>query len=239
LKVIILEDNLTYALDYEMILEKLDIKVLGVFKSIQPALKSLRKQRPDFMIVDLLLDNNEKGLDFIEEIKSYRIPFIICTGYPERNFMDAALKLGAEAFFSKPLDKAALSYEIIKLRNRLEEESGSGKSILVKYKKSLIKIPQKSIRRIETEGNYSYVYVDDDRKYIVKISLKNLLGTLDKNQFIQCHRSNIVNISRITSLNSYDRTLTLRSGERIELGSKYKSGVKEAFMKLNPSEDES
>lgn len=230
---LILEDNLSYALDYEIILEKLGIKVLGVCKKIKPALELIRKEIPDFLIVDLLLDNNERGLDFIEEIRNYSIPFIICTGYPEDDFMKVALDQGAEAFLSKPLDKAALKFEIIKLARKIDESQFNDKNIIVKYKKSLIKVPQSTIRKVETEGNYSYLFVGTDRKYIMKTSLKKILEMLDVNIFKQCHRSSVVNLNWITQINSYDKSITLKNGEKIFLGDKYKNTIKSAFKDVS------
>lgn len=229
---LILEDNLSYALDYEMILEKLGIKILGVCKKSKPAIELIKREIPDFLIVDLLLDNNEKGLDFIEEIRNYSIPFIICTGYPEDDFMKVALEQGAEAFLSKPLDKAALKFEIIKLTKKIEESRANNKTIIVKYKKSLVKVPQSSIRKIETEGNYSYLFVGNDRKYIMKTSLKKILEMLDESTFKQCHRSSIVNLNWITQINSYDKCITLKNGEKVVLGDKYKNNIKCSFKDI-------
>lgn len=233
MKALILEDNLSYALDYEMILEKLGIKILGVCKKTKPALELIKKELPDFLIVDLLLDNNEKGLDFIEEIRNYSIPFIICTGYPEDEFMKIALEYNAEAFLSKPLDKAALKYELIKLTEKIKNQKTCEKNIIVKYRKSLISVPQNSIRRIETEGNYSYLYVDANRKYIIKSSLRKILDSLDRNIFKQCHRSSIVNLNWISQINSYDKNITLRNDETVVLGDKFKNEIKEAFKRLH------
>lgn len=216
-----------------MILEKLDIKILGVCKKTKPALELIRKEIPDFLIVDLLLDNNEKGLDFIEEIRNYAIPFIICTGYPEDEFMKIALEQGAEAFLSKPLDKAALKYEIIKLTKKIKESCVNERNIIVKYKKSLVKVPQSSIRKIETEGNYSYLFVDNDRKYIMKTSLKKIMEMLDEDIFKQCHRSSIVNLDWVIQINSYDKSITLKNNEKVALGDKYKNTIKEAFKDIS------
>ena len=100
LRAIILEDNISYSWDYEMILESLEIEVSGVYKSWRDALPEIKKQLPDFMIVDLFLDNNEKGMEFINQIKDYFIPTIICTGYPEQSYMDQALDYGVHAFMA-------------------------------------------------------------------------------------------------------------------------------------------
>ena len=179
MNVLIVEDNLSYALEYEMILEKLNHNVLGVFKNTASALKSITKVKPDFMIVDLFLEGNDKGFDFLETVKNYRIPFIICTGYPEKEYMDVAHELGAEAFFTKPLDKNALSFGIRHIAKNIESKINSDKNILVKYKRKLIKVPHRDILKIETKGNYSFLHIEGNQKYIIKLSLKKVQNQLN------------------------------------------------------------
>lgn len=213
-----------------MILSELGIQVLSVHKSWQDALPSIRKEIPDFMIVDLYLDKNEKGLDFLKEIKDLFIPTIVCTGYPEKEYMEEALELGVRAFISKPLDKASLIYQIKKLVKELENPDRLSDYLNIKEKGNLVKVPFKQIYKIKIEGNYSYVFLLSDKRYVVKLSLKKLMNQLDEKQFIRCHRSAVVNLSQIESIDMYINKIKLKNGLEIELGSKYRTAVKKAFI---------
>jgi len=233
LNVLIVEDNLSYALEYEMILEKFDYNVLGVFKNSSSALKSINKVRPDFMIIDLFLEGNDKGLDFLESVKNYRIPFIICTGYPEEEYMDIAHDLGAEAFFTKPLDKNALTYGIRHIAKKIESKSPSEKNILVKYKRKLIRVPHIDILKIETKGNYSYLHVEGDQKYIIKLSLKKVYNELDQQQFRQANRSSIVNLDKVKQIDTYNKKVILKNKDEVVLGRRFKEEFMRCFTEKN------
>ncbi len=233
MNVLILEDNLSYALEYEMILEKFNHNVLGVYKDILSAAESLVQIRPDFMIVDLFLEGNDKGLDFIESVKNYRVPFIICTGYPEQEYMDIAHKLGAEAFFTKPLDKNALSFGIRKLVKKIDSNRESDRNILVKYKRKVIKIAHSDILKIETKGNYSYVYVLGGQKYIIKLSLKKVSTDLDSQFFQQANRACLVNLEQVNQVDTYKKVIILKSGDEVVLGRRFKIDFMNNFTRFS------
>lgn len=219
-----------------MILEDLGVEVMGVYKSWQSALPIIKKNLPDLMIVDLFLDNNEKGLDFVEEMKDYFVPTIICTGYPEAEYMDQALKAGVRAFISKPIDKSALIYEIKKLINEQQESNKiEDDFIVVKDRKNRIRVPFEEICKIHIEGNYSYLYLISNKKFILKTSLNKLLNQINNNNnnFIRCHRSTVVNLSLIESLNLSESKLTLTNGSECIIGNKYKVEIKKAYLNIN------
>lgn len=231
LRTIILEDNISFAWDYEMILEKLDVKVTAVHKSWKNALKEIKKSPPDFMIVDVFLENNENGIDFIKEIKGLFIPMIICTGYPEDQFLDEALQNGVFAFLSKPLDKPAFTFAVKRIIDKISKDRMANDVLLLKDKGVLIKVPFDKIIKIEIEGNYSYVYTDANKKFILKMSLKKLLEKLDENVFQRCHRSTVINLDCISSFDVTNSKIELRNGEWIDIGSKFKNTIKLAFVK--------
>ncbi len=228
MKALILEDTISYVWDYEMILQKLGVDVVGVHKTWKDLVTDIRKASPDFMIIDLFLDQNEKGLDFIREVQNWHIPMIVCTGYPEQDFMDEALEYGVHAFFSKPLDKAALTYEIKKLMISIQEADNS-RYLLTKDKGVLIKVPFNKIYKIEIDGNYSSIYTLSGKKFVVKLSLKKLFEKLDEKIFVRCHRSTIVNINFLKKMDVPNNKIGLTNDEVIDLGNTFKNEMKAIF----------
>lgn len=211
-----------------MILQKLGVDVVGVHKTWKDLVADIRKASPDFMIIDLFLDQNEKGLDFIKEVQNWHIPMIVCTGYPEPDFMDEALDYGVHAFFSKPLDKAALTYEIKKLMISIQEADNS-RYLLTKDKGVLIKVPFNKIYKIEIDGNYSSIYTLSGKKFVVKLSLKKLFEKLDEKIFVRCHRSTIVNINFLKNMDVPNNKIGLTNDEVIDLGNTFKNEMKAIF----------
>ncbi len=229
LRAIILEDNISYSWDYEMILESLEIEVSGVYKSWRDALPEIKKQLPDFMIVDLFLDNNEKGMEFINQIKDYFIPTIICTGYPEQSYMDQALDYGVHAFMAKPIDKSAFTFQVKKLKRKLQTAKDQNSVLKIKDKKNLLKIPFEEISRIVIEGNYASIFLISGKRYVLKTSLKRLQMKLSQELFIQSHRSTIVNLKLIGRIDLNRNKVIMKCGAELELGNKFRNSVKAAY----------
>lgn len=229
MKAVIIENNLINSWDYEMILDNLDIEVQGIFKSWKKAVPVIKSDLPDFMLVDLFLDHNEKGLDFIREMKDYFIPTIICTAYPEENYMEEALDAGVVAFISKPVSIATLTYQIKRLVKDIEQKSFHTDYLVVKDKRNLIKIPFQQISKIEIDGNYSYIFLDSGKKYVLKLSLTKLTERLDPKRFVRCYRSTIVNLDFIESIDLQENIIWLHNGQSLQVGTKYRSFIKNTF----------
>ena len=230
MKALIIEDNISTSWDYEIILNKLNIQVQGVFKSWKLALQEIKSNPPGFIILDLFLEKNEIGLDLLEEIKKLFIPVIICSGYPEDEYHEAALKSDVYAFLSKPIDKPSLVYQIKKLTKDIKEKNIKTDFLVVKEKRNLIRVPFQQIQKIEIEGNYSYVYLSSGKKYVIKISLVKLVEELDPLKFIRCFRSTLVNLDYIQSVNVNESRILMKDGSTLTLGLKYKASVKKAYL---------
>lgn len=230
MKALILEDNISTSWDYEIILNKAKVKVQGVYKSWKRALPEIKSNPPDFIILDLFLENNEKGLDLLDEIKKLFIPVIICSGYPEESYHEEALKSNVYAFLSKPIDKPTFTYQVKKLIKDIEEKNIKANFLVIKEKRNFIRVPYQQIYKIEIEGNYSYIFLSSGKKYVMKLSLKKLKERLDPSKFIRCFRSTIVNLDFIESVNVNEGKILMKDGMSLNLGTKYKTNVKKAFI---------
>ena len=101
--------------------------------------------------------------------------------------------------------------------------------MIIKNNGSLIKIPFEQIVKVIIQGNYSFIHLVGNKKYVVKQSLNKLIEQLDDALFIRCHRSTIINLSFIKSLNLPSKKIVLHSEEVLELGQRYVTAVKGAF----------
>ena len=214
-----------------MVLDELNVQVDGVYKTWKEALPAIRKKAPDFILLDLYLDDNQKGTDLLKEIKDYDIPVIVCTGFPDTDFMNIALEEGVSAFISKPLDKTSLKFHIQKIAKEIEDKASAQNYLIVKDGGMLIKLPFSQIFKIGVDGNYTYIYSVSGKRYVIKVSLKKISEKLDLSKFLRCHRSTIVNLDFITSIDYAKSKINLRNADIVELGNKYRTPIKSAFQK--------
>ena len=213
-----------------MILNSLNIQIQGIFKSWTEAIPAIKKEVPDFMIVDLYLANNQNSFEYLTQIEKYYIPTIVCTAFPKNESVNKALEFGIKAFITKPIDKANLTFQIKKIIKEINQDEKKN-FITIKEKSNFIKVPYNQIYKIEIERNYSSIFLDGNKKYVIKFSLKKMMDILSDKKFIRCHRSTIVNLDFISSIDILNNLLKLRNNESVGLGNKYKTTVKEAFLK--------
>lgn len=228
LKALIIDDDINYALETEMILDEIGIEIVGKFKTWKNALSQVKILKPDFVVLDIFLAQKENGLDFAEKLNQLYIPYIICTGYPHEEYANRAFEYGAYGFFSKPLDKAAFSFKVRKLIAERAEQDNE-RSISIKDKSIHIKIPLKEIMWLEIDGNYTSLVLVSGKKYIQKQSLKKYLSILD-HSFKQIHRSYVVNTYHVKSMDINSNTLEFRNGQALPIGSKYRTAILQLFQ---------
>lgn len=228
---IILEDDILSSWDYEMILDKLGVSCIGTFKSWKQALPIIKSKLPDFMIIDLHLDQNEYGLDFLKEMQDYFIPSIIVSGFLKPDLIDLAIEKNVVAFVPKPFDKTLFTFHVKKLIVELGSNNNNEDHFVIKDNKRLIRIPHEEIILIEIDGNYSVINLESGKRFVIKLSLIKVMEELNKNKFLRCYRSIVINIDKVVSFDMFNNMLTLTNDQKIKVGSKYRSEIKKAIQR--------
>ena len=83
--VMIIEDETFIAMDLETLVEGLGHNVLGVARTHAEALALARKKTPGLILADIQLADGSSGLDAVNELlRSFEVPVIFITAYPER-----------------------------------------------------------------------------------------------------------------------------------------------------------
>ena len=83
--VLIIEDETFIALDLEGLVEGLGHRVLGVARTHSEAMALAKAKRPGIILADIQLADGSSGLDAVNEmLRSFEVPVIFITAYPER-----------------------------------------------------------------------------------------------------------------------------------------------------------
>jgi len=84
-RVLIIEDESIIALDLENLVSELGHKVVGTAPTRDEAVAKARAQKPGLILADINLGEGGSGIDAVSEIlRSFDIPVIFITAYPER-----------------------------------------------------------------------------------------------------------------------------------------------------------
>jgi len=101
-------------------------------------------------------------------------------------------------------------------------------SIKVKVNSEWVSIDYDKISHIESIGNYIKIYIAQNKSFVVYETLKGISDKLQNDDFIQIHKSFIVNIHFTTSVTSSKVQLGLLE---LPLGRKYELLVANLFKK--------
>jgi len=113
--IMIVEDDKVSALDIKAAVEKLGHRVCATVSSGEEALDTLKKLRPDLILMDIVLDGEIDGIEAVTAIMEVLdIPVIYVTAYTDEATRKRAEETSAAAFLSKPVDPAALAAAIKK-----------------------------------------------------------------------------------------------------------------------------
>jgi DNA-directed RNA polymerase specialized sigma24 family protein/CheY-like chemotaxis protein len=83
--VLIIEDETFIALDLEGLVESLGHRVLGVASTHAEAVALAKQKRPGIILADIQLADGSSGLEAVNEmLRSFEVPVIFITAYPER-----------------------------------------------------------------------------------------------------------------------------------------------------------
>ena len=92
-------------------------------------------------------------------------------------------------FFSPPTSAVVPLYPATYIRNT--------KRIALLYLNRTVMVSVDDIVCLQGEGNYTFIYTRDRRKYLMSKTLKDFERTLDNSIFLRIHKSNIINLAYV------------------------------------------
>ena len=206
-----------------------NIALLHVFTSTLKALEFLEKENVDLIFLDIEMP----GINGIELTKRLNpnIQVIFITAHDE--FALAGFEIGAADYLLKPISlnrfQKACNRVFEKLFPSKEENIENNPYLFIKSGNEIKRIAFKNILFIKSLDNYIEVYHNSER-LISRNTLSEILEQLPNNQFIQVHRSYIINISNIEN---YKHPLILIGNHTIPVSKKYKEILKSTFSYFN------
>jgi len=225
--VLIVEDNLIFAIKVERHLIEWGHKVLGVMDNSTDAIVAIESNRPSLILMDININGQASGIDIAEKIKAFNIPIIFITGLRDIESFQAAKEMNGIQYLVKPFDmltlKAAIEFSVFP--SPLKENENT---LFIRKRKELIKVKIVDIDWVKSDGNYCDLYCGKT-KHTMKISLKNLMLQLDGQNFLRIHRSYAVRKEIIKGVLLTNNQLRI-GDEFLPIGRKYRI---ELFRELN------
>lgn len=239
MRLLIVEDDPSFLLELELFLLRYPTSNI-LAKSIDEALVVIDQNRVDLIILDLMLFGSiENGKIIAKRAAKSNIPFLILTSIREESVYDSFFDFKPLGYLTKPIDKLALKYIIESHQKLLDDSMDTDGGLLVsdntlytfvKKRKSLIKINYDDIITIKADGNYLTISTDSD-KFVVRYTLAGFIEKVKLRQFIQVRRNYVINVDLVQSV-STDFSELLIAGERVPIGRKYRSTLKDKISHI-------
>ena len=97
------------------------------------------------------------------------------------------------------------------------KSQGSGKIFLIPSKRVIKIINKKEVMYIRAEGNYSVFVMDDKTELIICKTLEYVEKRFNQPSFFRCHKSFLVNLSKIIEISRRNPELVLVDNARLPI----------------------
>jgi DNA-binding LytR/AlgR family response regulator len=238
--VLVVEDESIVSKDIQQSLTKLGYNVVGAASTGEKAISLANELKPDIVLMDIMLKGNINGIEAASEIrKGENIPVIFLTAYADEGTLAKAKVTEPYGYIIKPFKEIDLhtsiemalykhkkEKEIVKERDLLYsivENKDSKDYIFVKSNSRLIKLNTKEIYYIEALKDYVVINTLNSR-YTIHSTMKDIEKKMPTSDFIRVHRSFIVRIDKIASIDLPN--LVLENEKKvIPIGGSYKDDL--------------
>jgi len=217
---IIIEDELPAQNLLNNYLSKIpELQLLATFQAAMDANNYFKTNIVDLVFLDVNLPDIS-GLDFIKTVKNPPA-IIMTTAYPEYavssfeldTIVDYLVKPFGFDRFLKAVNKAEDRFVKQDVVNPTAEDS-----IFLNVDKTLHKIILKDILFLESDRNYITITTKTQKLSFID-SLKNWIEKLPSTQFVQIHKSFIINTKSVTKISGNEIFITTH---RLPIGRTYK-----------------
>lgn len=214
-----------------------EIKVVASFTNPLEALAYLdnNENTPDCLFLDIEMPTMD-GFQFIQKLKNKDFPVVITTAYNQ--YAIKALKHEAIDYLLKPIDSDDLNDTILKIKKfnskaftaeRLEKillnfhTTSIQRKITINTDGKLVFLQSDEILYVESDGNYSTIYLTDGHKIVLTKKLKEVNEILPSETFYRIHNSYIVNLNKIKEFLKTDGYIVLETNQKIPVSRQKKS----------------
>lgn len=206
IKVLIVEDKLLIAEDIAQRLEKHSLEVVDICSGGEEAIEKAKSKNPDLILMDIELSGAMDGISAAQIISQQQsVPIIYLSDYTDHKTLDRAKKTQPANYLTKPFNEAdlirAIDFAFSNARPIPATGNQFSKPVFVRTESQVyIKLDLQEILYLEADRSYCRV-ITTTRSFTLSTSMNNVYEQLNHDDFVKVHRSHIVNVNRITSLN--------------------------------------
>ncbi len=210
MNIVIFEDDRNFAENLENVVTGYGYHVVLNTDNLEYLEKHLiLTDRAELYLLDIIICDNPEGLDAFRLIQEDSIQnlCVFITNYLDYILFNPALKINVFSFIKKH-NLRELSQTLKMAEQRLKNEN----LLIIHSKFNQISVSMAGIYYMESISGSVYIY-HEDGKFQTRMNLYALMDKLD-DDFIQCHRSYVVNKRKVIKYDKSNQMIILRNGYR-------------------------
>lgn len=179
------------------------LELAGSFDSALAAMPFLQENKIELMFVDINMPELS-GMDFVKSLD--QSPLVIFTTAYSEYALDG-FRVNAVDYLLKPIGYT----DFLKSAQKAQARIGSGnpdvesiqrdeKFLFLKSEYKIVRITLSDIKYIEGMREYVRIHIENQKPVMALLSMKKVAEYLPESSFMRVHRSYIVNLSKITTV---------------------------------------
>jgi DNA-binding LytR/AlgR family response regulator len=181
------------------------LRLLGSFSNALEAMESISTLQPDILFLDINLPDIT-GLQLFDKIDNYSPACVIITSYPD--YASQCFELKVFDYILKPVESHRFKSTVQRIDDftRLKQKANAydvlfkHEEIIFKVGLSTVKLNSSEILYLEAFGDYTKI-VTENKVYLTLATLSNFLESLPAGKFMRIHRSYVIAVNKVRSLN--------------------------------------
>jgi two-component system, LytTR family, response regulator len=212
IKAIIIDDEKNGAEVLQLLIQQNceAVEIIAIEYSAEAGIMSILNLKPDLVFLDIEMPT-ATGFDVIEATKENDYEIIFTTAY--EHYAIKALKANAVDYLLKPIDVEELINAVntakMKITDKQKNNYGqqlelllkkmafTAKKIAIPTGEGIMLVATEDIIQMESDSNYTNVFLKDGRKILISKTLKCMEEQLKNQHFLRVHSAHLININEI------------------------------------------
>lgn len=200
-KILIVEDELIEAMNFESFINSSGFDVVGIASTGKDAISKVAELEPDLILMDIVLKGEMDGIEAAAQIhENYDIPVVYLTAHPENSTVQRAKLTSPYGYIIKPVNKIDLknTIEIALYKHQMENKL---KKTETKYREL---VDNSMVAVYETTLNGEILFANDA---MVKMFDYDSVDDLKKDNVVQIYK-NAADREKLIKKIKKDKTVT-------------------------------
>jgi DNA-binding LytR/AlgR family response regulator len=172
---------------------------------------TIQKEKPDVLFLDIEI-SEVNGLEILQNIREYDLDLNVVIVSAYKKYIPDAIKLNVFSYLLKPVDREELSVIINKLSDKLISAVPEtfDEKIKLPVKDGFVYVTMDDIFFLEAEGNYTWIYTRDEKKYLSSYNMGRLAKKCNNLNLQRINRQQYLNKKYIMRVNRKSRNCTVQ-----------------------------